>query len=227
MDSPIFVQYLFLALDPAWRRLDPEERECAQSEFGSRVAAPSDITTYVYSTTGLKAGTDMLLWRMGANLDEIQSGTNNLLKTRLGAYLSIPYSYIGLIRPSTYVRRQQPQEQAALQEERGRYLIIYPFTKTHEWYQLSKATRQGMMNEHIKIGHEYPNIRQVLVHSFGLDNQEFVVAYEVDTPEELLEFQTLVMDLRSTDGRSYTFRDTPVFTGVHRPLSEVLDLVSG
>jgi chlorite dismutase len=102
-------------------------------------------------------------------------------------------------------------------------LVVYPFTKTADWYLLSKATRQGMMNEHIKVGHDFPSIKQVLVHSFGLDDQEFIVSYET---EDLLEFQSLVMDLRSTDGRKYTLSDTPIFTCVHRPLREVLELLA-
>ncbi|HEV3313203.1 MAG TPA: chlorite dismutase family protein [Chloroflexota bacterium] len=226
MESPTFVQYLFLAIDPAWRRLATEERECARAELRELIEGQAGISTHAYSTTGLKAGTDILLWRTAPELDELQTATSEIFKCRLGGYLSVPYTYIGLIRPSTYVRRQDAQEQAALEKERARYLVIYPFTKTHEWYQMGKASRQGMMNEHIKIGHEYPNIRQVLVHSTGLDDQEFVVAYEMDTAAELLEFQTLVMELRSTDGRPYTLRDTPVFTAVHRPLGDVLSLVS-
>ena len=156
MDSPLFVQYLFLALDASWRRLPAKERECATTELRSVIENQEGITTYAYTTTGLKAGTDLLLWRTGYRLDDIQSATNLLLKTRLGAYLSVPYSYVGLVRPSTYVRRQAPQEQAALEKDRGRYLVIYPFTKTSDWYLLSKATRQGMMNEHIKIRPRLP-----------------------------------------------------------------------
>ncbi len=224
MEDVTFVQYAFFSLDPMWRRLEPQARECATTELRSTINGQSSIDTYSYTTAGLKVGTDFMLWRTGTDLSELQAATSCLLKTRLGAYLSIPYSYIGLIRPSTYVRRQAPQEQAALEKERSRYLVIYPFTKTSDWYLLSKATRQGMMNEHIKIGHEYSTIRQVLVHSFGLDDQEFVVAYEM---EDLLAFQSLVMDLRSTDGRPYTLSDTPVFTAVHRTLEETLHLVAG
>jgi chlorite dismutase len=100
---------------------------------------------------------------------------------------------------------------------------VYPFTKTVEWYLLGRATRQGMMNEHIKVGHEYAHIRQILVHSTGLDDQEFMVAYETDNLEE---FQSLVIDLRSTDGRAYTLSDTPIYTCVHRPLREALELLA-
>lgn len=217
-----FLQFLFYHLDPGWRRLPDDERTCRTTEFAAAVEASEGITTYAYNTTGLKAGTDLLLWRHGTDVAQLQASASELHRTALGRFLDIKYSYIGLVRPSTYVRRQQPQEQAALSKERGTYLVMYPFTKTAEWYLLGKATRQGMMNEHIKIGHAYEKVRQLLVHSFGLDDQEFVVAYET---EDLLDFQTLVMDLRATDGRKYTLSDTPIFTCVHRPLREALELL--
>lgn len=222
MDHPLFVQFLFLAVDPQWRRLPVADRECATTEVRRLVEQQDSITTYAYGTTGLKAGVDLLLWRTAPELDVLEAATGEILKTRLGAYLSIPACYIGLIRPSTYVRRQDSQEQAALARDRTRYLVIYPFSKTHDWYQLSKPSRQGMMNEHIKLGHEHPNIRQVLVHSTGFDDQEWVVAYEMSSADDLLEFQSLVIELRSTDGRPYTLRDTPVYTAVHGTLGEVL-----
>jgi chlorite dismutase len=218
-----FLQFLFYRLDPSWRRLPEEDRTCRASELADAIEGAPGITTYAYTTTGLKAGTDLLLWRHGEDLAELQASASRIHRTSLGRYLELTQSYFGLIRPSTYVRRQQPQEQAALSQDRGTYLVIYPFTKTADWYLLSKATRQGMMNEHIKVGHEYPQIKQILVHSFGLDDQEFIVAYET---EDLLEFQTLVMDLRSTDGRKYTLSDTPIYTCVHRPIRDALELVA-
>jgi chlorite dismutase len=218
-----FMQFLFYRLDPAWRRLPEEERACRTTELAETIEADEGITTYAYTTTGLKAGTDLLLWRHGTDLSALQASASRLHKTTLGRYLEIAYSYVGLIRPSTYVRRQNSQEQAALSQERGAYLVVYPFSKTTEWYLLGQATRQGMMNEHIKVGHEYARIRQILVHSFGMDDQEFIVSYETD---DLLDFQSLVMALRNTDGRLYTLRDTPIFTCVHRPLQEALELVA-
>jgi chlorite dismutase len=218
-----FVQFLFYRLDPAWRRLSQEERACSTSELAQTIEGATEVTTFSYNMTSLKAGTDLLLWRHASSVADLQAEASKLQKTSLGGYLDIVYSYLGLVRLSTYTRRQTPQEQAVFAAERGTYLVIYPFTKTKEWYLLSKATRQGMMNEHIKIGHEYAHIKQVLIHSFGLDDQEFVVAYEA---EDLLEFQSLVMDLRSTDGRIHTASDTPIFTCVHRPLREALDLLA-
>ncbi|MGH2442605.1 MAG: chlorite dismutase family protein [Chloroflexota bacterium] len=218
-----FVQFLFYRLDPAWRHLPDEQRQCRTSELAETIESAAGITTYAYNTTGLKAGTDLLLWRHGPDTADLQSSAAAIHRTTLGKYLEIAQSYFGLIRPSVYTRRQTPQEQSIFAQERGTYLVVYPFTKTIDWYFLSKATRQGMMNEHIKTGHEYPNIKQVLVHSTGLDDQEFMVAYET---EDLLEFKTLVIDLRSSDARRHTLSDTPIYTCVNRPLREALELLA-
>jgi chlorite dismutase len=223
MDNTTFVQFLFYRLDPAWRLLPDEEKSCRTTEFAEAVDANEGISTYAYNTTGLKAGTDLLLWRHGPDLADLQLAASRLHRTTLGHYLEIASSYVGLVRLSTYTRRQTPQEQAVFLQERGKYLIVYPFTKTTDWYLLSKATRQGMMNEHIKVGHEYAHIKQILVHSTGLDDQEFMVAYEA---EDLAEFQSLVIDLRSTDGRAYTASDTPIYTCVHRPIREALEILA-
>src|SRR6266498_3501789 len=101
------------------------------------------------------------------------------------------------------------------------YLIIYPFSKTTEWYLMSREARQGMMNEHIRIGKQYDDIRQLLLYSFGLQNQEFVVVYETD---ELARFSDLVNELRDTEGRRYTLRDTPLHTAIYHPAEETLAL---
>jgi chlorite dismutase len=171
---------------------------------------------------GLKAGADLLLWRISPSLEALQESASQLLQTGLGRYLEITRAWLGLTRPSIYVRKPDPQEQALFSTERSRYLIIYPFTKTTDWYLLSKEARQGMMNEHIRVGKEFPSVRQVLVYSFGLDDQEFIVSYETDRLED---FQSLVMALRETEARRYTLKDTPIFMGIHRPLEEVLSLL--
>ena len=218
-----FVDFLVFKVDPAWRRLNEKERQEGREEFARVIeGCKTQVTTYPYSTVGLKAGTDLFLWRIGSSLDTLQETTGLLLKTGLGRYLEIVQSFLGLIRHSTYVKKQEPQEQAVLSSDRLRYLIFYPFVKTTDWYLFSKEVRQGMMNQHIRIGHEYQAVRQVLAYSFGLDDQEFIVAYETN---DLQAYQDLVMALREVEVRRYTLRDTPVITGIHRPLEEVLTLI--
>ena len=217
----LFVQFLVFRGEGAWRRLPPEERERGRAAFLEAVET-SDLTTYGYGLVGLKAGADLLLWRLAPSLDALQESASRLLQTGLGRYLTVEHALTGLMRPSQYVRRPTPQEQGMLVPDRKRYLIVYPFVKTAEWYLLSRDARQGMMNEHIRVGHRFPAVRQLLAYSFGLDDQEFIVAYETD---DLKAFQDLVMALRGTEARRYTLRDTPIFTAIHRPLEEALALL--
>jgi len=127
----------------------------------------------------------------------------------------------GFTRPSQYSKARSKQEIDPFSEEHKTYLIIYPFSKTTEWYLMSREARQGMMNEHIRIGKQYEDISQLLLYSFGLQNQEFVVVYETD---DLTRFSDLVNELRDTEGRRYTLRDTPLHTAIYHPAEEILAL---
>jgi chlorite dismutase len=152
----------------------------------------------------------------------MQEMTARLLQTGIGAYMQPTHSLFGFTRTSTYTRRHTAQEQAIDEEKRGTYLIVYPFTKTTEWYLMSKDARQGMMNEHMRIGHSYADVSQVLLYTTGLDDQEFVVAYEAD---DLARFQSLVIDMRATEARRYTLRDTPIVTAALKPLQTALAMI--
>jgi chlorite dismutase len=218
-----FVQYLFLKVDPQWRRLDARVRAAGRAEFAEAVcAAAPAITTHAYSTLGLKTSGEIMLWWKSADAVTVQDALGALLGTGLGRYCEIGHSLWGLTRPSIYTKRRTTQEQAVDEATRLRYLVVYPFTKTIEWYLMSREVRQGMMNEHMRIGHEFADVRQVLLYTTGLDDQEFIVAYETD---HLERHQDLVIALRATEARRYTLRDTPIFTAVHRPLAEALALV--
>ncbi len=217
-----YVHALALGLDPAWRRLPAETRRETAASFAAAVATDDPIRTETYSLVGLKAGVDLLVWRLAPSLDELDAAAARALRTGLGRWLTVRHSFLGLIRGSQYVAKPTSQEQSLFDGERSRYLIVYPFTKTAEWYLTSKEVRQGSMNEHMKVGHGYPQVRQLLANSFGLDDMDFLVAYETD---DLAAFSALVRDLRATDGRRSTVRDTPILTAVHRPMGEILDML--
>jgi chlorite dismutase len=223
-DDQLYVQALALGLDPAWRRLGDEERRDDGRLFAAaaRAAEVDGLRTAWYSSIGLEAGVDVLLWRMAPSVDVLETSAACLLRAGLGRWLSVSHSLIGRIGPSQYVRKPTEQEQSTFSGERSRYLVVYPFTKSTEWYLLSKEARQGVMNEHMRVGHDYPSIRQALAYSFGLDSQDFVVAYETD---DLVAFGDLVRALRSTESRRSTVGDTPILLGIHRPPDEILGLL--
>jgi chlorite dismutase len=223
MSDERFVHAWLLRLDPAWRRLAAEERRADADAFCAAVARTERLVMqHAYSTIGLRAEGDLLLWRMADSIEAVEETAADLLAAGIGRWMTPAISMIGLTRPSQYVKRPTAQEQSLFSGERSRYLVVYPFSKSTEWYLSSAEERQTVMRGHMKIGHAYPQVRQLLAYSFGLDDQEFIVAYETD---ELVVFQDLVRELRSSESRRATVRDTPIITGIHRPLGEILEML--
>lgn len=223
-DGPTFIQALALGLDPAWRRQPDTERsgDAAEFEVAESGAANAGVRSIPYSSIGLEPGIDILLWRMASTVDRLEDAAALLLRSGLGRWLEVRHSFIGRIGSSQYVRKPTDQEQSLFAGDRSRYLVVYPFTKSTDWYLESPESRQKVMNEHMKVGHRYPTIRQALAYSFGLDSQDFVVAYEAD---DLGTFGDLVRDLRGTESRRATVSDTPILLGVQRPVDEILTML--
>jgi len=219
-----YVHALALGLDPAWRRQSDADRHDDRCRFLDAYAASrgDGVRTFAYSSIGLEPGVDVVMWRLATSIDALESTAAALVRTGLGRWLSVRESLIGRIGASQYVRKPTEQEQSVFAGERSRYLVVYPFTKSADWYLLSKEARQGVMNEHMRVGHQYPMVRQALAYSFGLDGQDFVVAYETD---DLAAFGDLVRDLRGTESRRSTVSDTPLLLGIHRPIEEILTLL--
>jgi chlorite dismutase len=224
MDEPWrYVHSLALKIDPAWRRLPDEVRARDAALLEQALDAGAGRTrTFTYSMVGLRADVDLLFWRLGPSVEALEETAAGLLTTGLGRHAAVGHAMLGYVRPSQYVKTATAQDQAMFSGTRLRYIIVYPFVKTAEWYLLDREARQTMMNEHMKIGHQYPMVRQLLAYSFGLDDQEFIVAYETD---DLPAFVELVYALRMSQGRRYTLRDTPILTGVQRPIREILRLL--
>jgi len=215
------VHALALGVDGAWRRLPDAQRRSTCADFIATVEQSKDVTTYTYTMVGLQPGIDLVLWRLARSLEALEESAAAALRCGMGTWMSVKESFLGLIQPSQYVKKPTPQEQSLFSGERSRYLIVYPFTKSADWYLLDKDTRQLVMNEHMKVGHGYPQVRQLLAYSFGLDDQDFVVAYETD---DMAAFAELVRALRATESRRSTVRDTPILAGIHRRLDELAEL---
>jgi chlorite dismutase len=221
-----FTQALALGIDPAWRRCPPEVQRADLEAFlaADAAAADDDVASFLYSSVGLEPGIDLLLWRSATEMDALEHAAARLLRTSFGSSLVVRHSLLGKTMPSQYAARPSSQEQGLTGDERGRYLVVYPFTKSTDWYLTSRVERQTVMNEHMKIGHRYPQVRQALAYSFGLDDQDFVVAYEMD---DLAVFGDLVRDLRGSESRRATVRDTPILLGISRSQAELTELLVG
>ncbi|MSP78143.1 MAG: chlorite dismutase [Dehalococcoidia bacterium] len=218
------VKYNFYQLDPAWRALPERERENGKrqfqavcEEFGKTLSLRS------YSTVGIRADTDFMLWLLSWELEPIQEFAAQINRTALAPYLKTTYAYLALTRKSPYMDSSQrvgPERTRIIPPTKQYpYLIVYPFVKTNDWYQLPQAERQGMMNQHFEIGHKYPSVRNNTTYSFGIDDQEHVVSFETTSLSDFLE---LVMELRESKARPFTLRDTPIFTCAQKPIAEIL-----
>jgi chlorite dismutase len=220
-DETIYVQAVAFGLDPAWRRIPPDDQGADIAALLAAEAATTEagIRTLTYSTVGIEPGVDILLFRLAPSVEALETAGARLARSGLGRWLTVRHSLIGLIGPSQYVRRPTDQERSLLDGRPAGYLVVYPFTKSTDWYLQTREERQATMNEHMRVGHRYPTVRQLLAYSFGLDDQDFVVAYDTD---DLSAFGDLVRELRGTESRRSTVRDTPLLLGVHRPLAEIL-----
>jgi chlorite dismutase len=223
------VRYAFYKLDPAWRRLSGSEQREQKEAFAAAVERfAGRLLLRSYGLVGIRGDVDFLLWQVAEDLDTLLALQTAVNRTRLGAYLETPYSYLAVARRSLYdIPAATAAEGAAASRVapgEARYLFVYPFVKTREWYSLSRPERQQMIEEHIAVGRRHPGFRLNTTYSYGVDDQEFVVAFEGDDPAGFVD---LVMALRETAASRYTARDTPVFTCVQLALGDVLDTLGG
>ena len=215
------MKYTFLKLDPAWRRLDANERLAHKREFAAACADFADgHLLRLFSTVGTRGDSDLMVLSQAHNLERIHEFHVVLAQSGLMKWASIPHSFLAMTKVSEYSEESRLEVRPA----HARYLFVYPFVKTRAWYALDAQERYRIMQEHIKLGREYPSIDLNTSYSFGLDDQEFVVAFETDDPGSFLD---LVQRLRTTESSLYTARDTPTFTCISASVERALAALDG
>ena len=218
-----FINYAFYRLDPVFRRLPIDEQRAAAREFIDLVRqweASEALILRTYSLVGLRADVDFMLWRISFDAASIQAMEAAIRRSRIGAYLMQVHSFLSLQRRSPYVNKMKNAgEGIELEPGQGKYLFVYPFTKTREWYRLSPHARQGMMDEHIAASAPFKGVRLNTSYSHGIDDQDFMVAFDSDYPQEFVD---LVGRLRYTEASLYTLRDTPMFMCAKAPIDAIL-----
>ena len=224
-----FVKFTFFKAVPEWRRLEAEERDGQIREFAGVVADWSGRNLVrCYSTVGMRGDADCMVWQVSYELEDVQAMAGEILGTALGGYLTTPYSYLSMTKSSAYVEKyagpgEDRATRLALAPGGRRYLFVYPLTKMREWYGLPAEERQQIMNQHIAIGATYSSVKINTTYSFGLDDQEFVLAFETDEPGDFLD---LVQELRGSVSSAYTLTDVPIFTCVASPARDMLEAMA-
>lgn len=221
------VCFTFYKIMPEWRRLPAATKAEHKAEFADVLARwnkPGEFLSLTYSTIGTRGDVDMCVWSIGYAVDELNRMRSELMRTALGGYLETPHNFLAMTKRSQYqIDRPDESEgegRGAIRPGGQKYIFIYPFWKTRPWYLLSAAERKRLMDEHIRIGLMYPRVKLNTTYSFGIDDQEFVVAFETNFPEDFLD---LVQQLRETEISLYTLKDFPIFSCVRLQPLEMLD----
>jgi chlorite dismutase len=219
-----YIAYTFFRVDPSWRRLPVEERTAAKDAFADVVDdfTPRFDALRCYSTTGIRPETDFFLWKITERYEDLGELGAALNATPLAAWLETPYSYLATTRASQYTSARKARK---IVPKGLPYLVVYPFVTVRPWYALDEDERQRAMDEHIRIGREeFPGIHNHTTYSFGIDDQEFMTAFECDEPAD---FMHLMLTLRESEASRYTERDTPIFVGKHVDVRGALDALDG
>jgi chlorite dismutase len=222
--STQYVAYTLYKVDPAWLRLPIEERTAAKEAFAEVLEEWGErMELRAYSLVGVRPEVDFLLWKLTERYDDLGELGSDLNGTPLAGWISTPYSYLAATKPSQYFERKSAGARRVV--PRGApYLVVYPFVKKREWYALPMDDRRRAMQEHAAVGSRFVTITNHTTYSFGIDDQEFMTAFECESPSDFLQ---LMMTLRETEASRYTERDTPIFVGTAQEIREILDSLDG
>jgi len=214
-----FTAFWLYTCSNEWRKQSAEARREGREEYVGVLDAPGDGLSVrgVYSAIGYRGDVDLIIWAVGDDAEHIQRLAINLRHTALGAMLDMRQAYVGVGSDSQYDPTHSPAFIKGIPPRQ--YLSVYPFVKTPEWYLLSYEERRELMAVHGGLGEEYPSILTNTVNSFGIQDQEFIVALEDDDPAVLV---AMVQRLRLAEVRKYTQVDTPIFLGRLKDPSEAL-----
>ncbi len=220
------VRFTFYKLDPQWLLLPAHLREQGRQELTNIVEKYSERALIrTFGLYGIRSDCDFMIWQATYDMDDLRSLNSQIRRSSMGPYLRESHSFLSMTKRSIYVgknARGVHDPRLVIVPDDRKYLFVYPFVKTRAWYSLPLEDRKRMMNEHIRVGLKYPTVSLNTTYSFGLDDQEFVVAFETDNISDFLD---LVQELRETEASSYTLRDTPMFTCVAEPMGDILEAI--
>ena len=167
-----------------------------------------------YSTAGFSASADIMFWFTSPSVDRIQDLLVELRRTQLGRTLRPVEAFLGVVQPAEFAKDHQPAFVKGTEPKK--YMTVYPFVRTPEWYLLDPKERGRLLREHGEAGREFPDVLANTTSAFGLGDYEWILCFEADGPERIVE---LIRRLRATEARRFTKVEIPFFTGIRKELA--------
>ncbi|MGH2807622.1 MAG: hydrogen peroxide-dependent heme synthase [Actinomycetota bacterium] len=200
------------------RREAPQSLPDAAHEAEAVLKEQQDIDVRgTYSAVGFRPDADLAMWWVAESMDAVQSALAAFRRSELGRALDQTYAFAGVHRPPEVAKDHVP---AFLKgDDPGKYVCVYPFVRTLDWYLIDKAERAALLREHGEMGREFPDVLANTTSGFGLGDWEWILAFEA---EDLTQIVDCLRRLRDAEARRFTKEDTPFITGIRKPLSEIV-----
>jgi hydrogen peroxide-dependent heme synthase len=199
--------------DPAFFSTQADELDALFEKFADRVSVRG-----IYSATGLRPDADLFFWWTSESIDDAQELLVELRRTPIGRCLELTHTFLGVTRPAEFNPDHLP---AFLRGEPPRkYICVYPFVRTEEWYLLPSEQRSQLLREHGQMGREFPDVLPNTTAAFGLGDWEWILAFEADDPTRIVD---CIRRLREAEARRYTKLDVPFVVGIRKELREAIE----
>ncbi|KRF45079.1 hypothetical protein ASH01_14240 [Terrabacter sp. Soil811] len=176
--------------------------------FLDEIAGEGVVVRGLYDVAGLRGDADFMVWWHAETIEQLQSAYHRLLRTELGAHLEPVWSNAALHRPAEFNKSHVPAFMA--DEVARKYVCVYPFVRSYEWYLLEDAERRDLLREHGQMARDFPDVRANTIASFALGDYEWLLAFEAD---ELHRIVDLMRELRASRARMHVREEIPFFTG--------------
>jgi peroxiredoxin len=214
------IRYTMWSVFRLARSLPDDERSAAADEVQAlfdELAGKDVVVRGTYDVSGLRADADVMVWWHASTAEALQEAYGRLRRTALGRHLEPVWSQMALHRPAEFNKSHIPAFLA--EEEPRRYVSVYPFVRSYEWYLLPDEERRFMLAEHGKMARDYPDVRANTVAAFALGDYEWMLAFEAD---ELHRIVDLMRELRAATARRHVREEVPFYTGVRKPVAELV-----
>ena len=211
--APVDLGYTLWAVlrrDPG-AALSESELRSGVAELDAAVAAVEATGVTLrgfYDVSGLKSDADIMIWLHGGAPEAIQSALRLLRRSSVLSSLLPTWNVMGVHRDAEFTADHRPSYLRGV--EAGRWLTVYPFVRSHEWYLLPDEERRGMLARHGAMGRDFPQVKPNTVAAFALGDYEWILALE---SEELVDLVDLMRKLRQADARLHVREEIPFYTG--------------
>jgi chlorite dismutase len=214
------IRYTMWSTFRVHERLPDDGRDAITAEMAElldQVAGKGVVTRGCYDVAGFRADADLMFWWVAPTAEDLQETYERFRRTRLGRACEPTWSSMALHRPAEFNKSHIPAFLA--DEEPGRFVCVYPFVRSLEWYLLPEEDRREMLAEHGKMAREYPDVRANTVSAFALGDYEWMLAFEAN---ELHRIVDLMRHLRGAKARAHTRMEIPFFTGSRKDIGDLI-----